>query len=103
MYRIVFHVPVSHLEQVKEALFSAGAGRYKNYSHCSWQTLGEGQFMPLSGSKPFLGEKNQVNRVPEYFVEMICEEHIIQEVIVTLKKTHPYEEPSYQVIKIEEF
>ena len=50
MYILCFNVPETHLETVKNAVFKAGAGKLDNYSHCSWQILGEGQFMPLAGS-----------------------------------------------------
>ena len=29
MYQLIFYVPATHLEKVKDALFSAGAGKYK--------------------------------------------------------------------------
>lgn len=101
MYQIAFYVPVSHVEEVKEALFKKGAGRYDNYDCCAWQVLGEGQFRPLQGANPFLGEKGQIEKVQEYKVEMICEDHLIHEVIEELKRVHPYEEPAYTVVKIE--
>ncbi len=101
MYQIAFYVPVSHVEEVKEALFKKGAGRYDNYDCCAWQVLGEGQFRPLQGANPFLGEKDQIEKVQEYKVEMICEDHLIHEVIEELKRVHPYEEPAYTVVKIE--
>lgn len=54
MYVMVFYVPQSHLEEVKEAVFSAGAGIMGGYDRCCFQTLGTGQFRPLAGSSPFL-------------------------------------------------
>ena len=52
MYKLVFFVPESHLDVVKEAVFATGAGRMGHYSHCCWQILGEGQFMPMPGAHP---------------------------------------------------
>lgn len=103
MYKICFYAPESHVEQVKEALFENGAGKIGDYSCCAWQTLGEGQFMPLAGSDAYIGEKNQIARIPEYKVEMVCNEEKIKQAITALKNAHPYEEPAYQVIKLEEF
>ena len=31
MFQLIFYVPATHLEKVKDALFNAGAGKYKNY------------------------------------------------------------------------
>lgn len=100
MYKICFFVPESHLEVVKEALFVAGAGRVGNYDRCSWQCLGEGQFRPLAGSQPTLGQQGVVERVAEYKVELVCSSEDIQAAVAALKTNHPYEEPAYEVLKI---
>jgi hypothetical protein len=97
MYKICFYVPESHLEIVKQAMFAKGAGKIGNYSHCCWQVLGEGQFMPLAGSDSFVGEVGVVEKVREYKVEMVCEDGIVKDVIAGMKKAHPYEEAAYQV------
>jgi structural toxin protein (hemagglutinin/hemolysin) RtxA len=101
MYKIIFYVPVSHLERVKQALFTSGAGKIGQYSHCAWQILGEGQFMPLAGSHPYLGKENHLETAAEYKVELVCDANHIHAAIAALKQAHPYEEPAYQVIKIE--
>ncbi|MEZ0122395.1 MAG: NGG1p interacting factor NIF3 [Candidatus Reddybacter sp.] len=100
MYKICFYVPESHLEVVKEALFIAGAGRIGNYDRCSWQCLGEGQFRPLAGSQPALGQQGLVTRVAEYKVELVCSVEDIQAAVAALKTSHPYEEPAYDVLEI---
>lgn len=101
MYKIYLYVPSTHVEIVKSSMFAKGAGLYGNYSRCVWQTLGEGQFMPLENSHPYMGEQNHLERVPEYKVEMLCSEECIHDVITALKKTHPYEEPVYDVCRID--
>jgi structural hemagglutinin/hemolysin toxin protein RtxA len=103
MYKITFNVPATHVELVKEAMFAAGAGTIGPYRACAWQVLGEGQFMPLEGSEAFIGQKNQLEKVPEYKVEMVCEQQFILEVIAALKFSHPYEQPGYFVVKMEDF
>lgn len=101
MYKLGFYVPVSQLEPVKLALFAAGAGRIGNYDNCCWQTLGRGQFRPLVGSNPLLGQQGQVEIVEEYRVELVCEDRLIAKVVAALKTSHPYEEPAYDVVKLE--
>lgn len=103
MYKICVYIPLSHLEAVKNAMFAAGAGKVGNYSSCAWQVLGEGQFMPLSGSHAYIGAESHLERVSEYKVEMICEDSPIKDVIAALKAAHPYEEPAYQVWRVETF
>lgn len=103
MYALNFYVPITHVDAVKQAIFAAGAGRIGNYDNCAWQVLGAGQFRPLSGSNPFLGKTDQVETVAEYKVEVVCEDASIGAVVDALKAAHPYEEPAYQVWRLESF
>jgi hypothetical protein len=98
MYKLCFYVPESHLESVKQAVFTAGAGRIGAYDSCCWQVLGQGQFRPLDGSTPFLGKQGAVEVVPEYRVEMVCEAHCIERVVSALLEAHPYEEPAWDLV-----
>lgn len=100
MYKICFYVPEDVCEKVKEALFRAGAGKIGPYARCAWQTLGEGQYEPLSGSQPHAGTLNQLYRGREYQVEMVCSDDIIDKVIATLLDVHPYETVAYAAWKL---
>lgn len=102
MYKIVFFVPETHKEAVKQALFDAGAGRIGNYDSCAWETLGTGQFRAMQGANPFLGKIDQIEKVDEYRVELVCEDALIKDAILAMKAAHPYEEPAYDVIKLAE-
>lgn len=103
MYKICFYVPDDFTETVKEALFEAGAGKIGNYDQCSWQCTGRGQFRAMEGSKPFIGKQNKLEIVDEYKVELVCDEKSIKMAIKALKSSHPYEEPAYEVYKLENF
>ncbi|CAA6815525.1 MAG: NGG1p interacting factor NIF3 [uncultured Thiotrichaceae bacterium] len=98
MVRIIVYIPESSCEIVKQAMFNAGAGRYNDYEHCAWQTLGQGQFKPLEGSQPYIGSINKTEYVSEYKVEMIAEESYLKDIVHAVKKAHPYEEPAMQII-----
>lgn len=100
MYQIVTYIPTEYLESVKNALFKSGAGQIGNYDRCSWQVKGTGQFRPLKGSSPHLGEQNKTETVEEYRVELICKEDRVSSVIKALKENHPYETPAYSVWKL---
>ena len=103
MYSLCFFVPVAHVDNVKRAVFLTGAGQVGNYDCCSWQTLGAGQFRPLSGSDPFIGNVGEIEVLEEYKVEMVCAEEFIQDAVNALRKIHPYEEPAFQVTRLELF
>lgn len=102
MYKISVFIPQTHLEPVKHAMFEAGAGRIGNYDCCAWQVLGSGQFRPLEGADPFIGHHGEIETVAEYKVEMVCADEPIGDVIAAMKQAHPYEEPAYDVWKLEE-
>ncbi len=101
MYKICVYVPVTHLQQVKDALFAAGAGRIGNYDSCCWQTEGDGQFRALEGSAPYIGQQGKTESVKEYKVELVCEDRFVKQAIAEMKKAHPYETPAYDVWKLE--
>lgn len=88
---------------VKAAVFAAGGGRIGDYDHCAWQTLGQGQFRPLDGSQPFLGQTGQVEVVEEWKVELVVADELIAQVVAALRQSHPYETPAYEVWRLAEF
>ena len=103
VYKLSFFVPQSHVEVVKSAVFAAGGGRIGAYDHCSWQVLGLGQFRPLDGSQPFIGQAGLVEQVEEWKVELVVSDELIGVVVAALKQSHPYETPAYEVWRLEDF
>lgn len=100
MVKITFYVPELHLTVVKAALFAAGAGRVGAYDSCAWQVKGQGQFRPLAGSHPFIGQQGVLEVVDEYKVELVCDEQHLQAAVAALKLAHPYEAPAYDVVPL---
>ena len=100
MYLLVIYVPEENLENMKSAVFNAGGGKIGNYSNCSWQVKGQGQFKPEMGSSPFLGEIDKLEKVDEYRLELVCQESNIKVVVQAMLKAHPYETPAYHVVKV---
>ncbi|MGX5699263.1 NGG1p interacting factor NIF3 [Acinetobacter kookii] len=100
MLKLIYYVPESHLESTKTAVFEAGAGGIGNYKHCAWQVLGTGQFKPLKGADPFIGEVGELEQVEEWRVETIVPEDQASNVTKALKASHPYEEPAFEFIQM---
>ena len=100
MFHIAVYVPEAHAEKVKEAMFDAGAGKIGNYAKCSFESKGLGQFLPLGGSRPFIGEIDKIEKVSELKIEMVCDKNALSFAIKAMKKTHPYETPAYYVIEL---
>lgn len=100
-YSLVFYVPQSYLEQVKQALFAAGAGQLGDYEHCCWQVLGQGQFRPTAAANPFIGQPGSLEQLAEWRVEMLVPASCIKAVLQALRQSHPYEEPAFVVTRHE--
>ena len=100
MLKLIYYVPESHLDVTKQAIFAAGAGGVGNYEHCAWQVLGTGQFKPVQGAKPFIGQLDSLEQVAEWRVETIVPEIEAKKVAQALKASHPYEEPAFEFIQI---
>lgn len=100
MYKLTVFIPDEHLESVKSALFTAGAGQIGNYARCCWQVKGMGQFMPLAGSNPHTGEQGHLYQDNEWRVEMVVADEHLSAVITALKDSHPYEAPAYDVVML---
>ena len=100
MYKFCFYVPESHLDQVKAAVFAAGAGRIGQYDSCCWQTQGQGQFRALPGSSPFIGQPERLERVTEWKVELVVADELIHDSVKAMKQAHPYEMPAFDVWRL---
>jgi len=102
MYKLCVFIPESHLQKVKDAMFSAGAGKIGNYDHCCWQTHGQGQFRPLPDSQPHIGTIGEIEFIDEVKVELVVSNEQIKTVIESMKLAHPYEEPAYDAWQLAE-
>jgi len=100
LYKVAVYVPLSHIEKVREAFNKGGAGHIGNYSHCTFQTEGEGTFKPLKGSDPYSGKIGEIKFADEKKIESIVPEQKLASVIHEIKKAHPYEEVAYDVYKL---
>lgn len=99
IYQLSYYVPCADHERVKQALFDKGAGTMGRYAACCWEIKGSGQFQPLAGSQPSIGQVDQLTRLDEYKVEMVCQAEFIEQVVDALLEQHPYEQPAYFVTK----
>ncbi|CBV43015.1 YqfO family protein [Halomonas elongata] len=102
MYKLAFFVPEEDAETVKEAVFATGAGRIGDYEACCFQTRGTGQFRPLEGADPHIGRVGDLERVSELKVELVCDDSLIHDAVAALRQAHPYEEPAFDVWRLED-
>lgn len=101
LIKLVVFVPHSHVEDVRNALGEAGAGHIGNYSHCTFQAKGNGTFMPLEGTNPYIGKQHQLEIVDEMRIETIVSEENVSKVLRAMKNAHPYEEVAYDLYPLQ--
>ncbi|MFY9858174.1 MAG: Nif3-like dinuclear metal center hexameric protein, partial [Exiguobacterium chiriqhucha] len=99
VYKLSVFVPTTHRQAVSEALGRAGAGRLGDYGDCQFTVSGEGQFTPLEGSDPYLGQHGKTEHVEEVKIETIVTESQKKRVLKAMTDAHPYEEVAYDLIR----
>lgn len=101
LYKLAVYVPTTHVDIVKDALGKAGAGHIGNYSHCTFNSEGIGNFKPLDGSNPFIGNEGVIESVNEVKIETIVPQRILGGVMSKMTSAHPYEEVAYDLYRLE--
>lgn len=71
-YKLIFHAPLAAVEACKQAIFSAGAGHYPNYSQCAFTVVGDEQFLPGPVAQPNIGKPGVLEKLQEAKVEALC-------------------------------
>ena len=100
-YKLVVFVPVTHGDQLRQAMGDAGAGRIGNYSHCSFTVKGTGRFKPEAGANPAIGVVGRLEAVEEERIETVCEDAKLKDVLAAIRRVHPYEEPAIDVYPLD--
>lgn len=103
MKKIAVFVPTEATKTIREALAAVGAGQLGNYQGASFSSTGVGRFTPQVGAHPTIGKLAQEEQVQESKLEMIFPETIEEKVVTTLLANHPYEEPAYDIYRLDNF
>lgn len=100
LVKLAVFAPFEYAEIIQASLGKAGAGHIGNYSHCAFQVMGKGSFLPLHGTNPFIGKEGTLEHVDEVRIETIMPKKIIKKAIKSLLSVHPYEEVAYDLYPI---
>ncbi len=95
--KLVTFVPKDHAENVRTALFNAGAGGIGNYDECSFNVNGDSTFKASEGSHPFVGNIGERHMEQEVRIETIFPKYLKNKVVTALLSAHPYEEVAYDI------
>ena len=98
--KLYTYVPMDNAEEVRAAIFAAGAGQIGNYSECSFSSEGTGTFKGEEGANPFVGEVGSRHYENEMRIETVFPAWLESKVVAALKDAHPYEEVAYDVVQL---
>ena len=101
LVKVVTFVPENFASQVRDALFTAGAGNIGNYDSCSYNISGQGTFRGGESTHPFVGEKGKLHFENEIRIETVVPRFRLNSCIDELIRVHPYEEVAYDIYPIE--
>ncbi|KAF8756390.1 Structural toxin protein [Rhizoctonia solani] len=105
-YKLVFFTPVGQTQRVLSALFKSvpkelgTVGQIGLYQECAFVSQGTGQFRPMAGANPSMGDIGQAELVQEEKAEVVVSagpdtvKHVIQE----LRKASPHSTPTQPAI-----
>lgn len=99
--KLVVFVPKESAAKLRTALFEAGSGALGNYVDCSYNMEGYGTFKPTEGAQPAIGQVGTAEQVAEERIEVVFPSTAQKKVIEALFKNHPYEEPAFDILKLE--
>ncbi|MBT4775714.1 MAG: Nif3-like dinuclear metal center hexameric protein [Crocinitomicaceae bacterium] len=99
--KVTVYVPIKHADEVRTAMFDAGAGHISKYDQCSFNTEGIGTFRALVGTNPYIGEVGTQQKEPEVGIEVVVRNAGIRKLLNAVNLVHPYEEVAYDLVALD--
>jgi len=99
--KLVTFVPTEYANNVRNAIFEAGAGYIGNYDCCSYNTEGKGTFRASKNANPFVGNIGELHFENEIKIETVFQKSSQEKIINALLNSHPYEEVAFDIFPLE--
>jgi dinuclear metal center YbgI/SA1388 family protein len=99
--KLVTYTIPENAEEVRNALFDAGAGNIGNYENCSFNSKGIGTYMGNEHSNPAIGERFEFVQGDEIKIEVTFEKYLQNKILKTLFSHHVYEEVAYEIYDLQ--
>lgn len=98
VFGVAVNVPASHLEILMDAIDSVMEPVYPGYRRSFYYYPVKGTWKTLEGSNPYIGTPGEISVEDEVHLKFICRKEDLSEVLKTIDKVHPYEEPAVDVV-----
>ncbi len=99
--KLVTYTIPENAEELRNALFDAGAGKIGNYEDCSFSSKGIGTYLGNEESNPQIGERFEFVENEEIKIEVTFEKYLQPKVLKALFKHHVYEEVAYEIYDLQ--
>jgi dinuclear metal center YbgI/SA1388 family protein len=99
--KLVTYTIPENVEQLRNALFDAGAGKIGNYEDCSFNSKGIGTYMGNENSNPEIGERFEFVEAEEIKIEVTFEKYLQSKILKALFSNHVYEEVAYEIYDLQ--
>ena len=99
--RLITFAPMDKAEEVRQAVFAAGAGHIGKYSECSFNSEGTGTFKAEEGADPYVGDVGKQHQERETKIEIVYPFYLETQVVKALVDSHPYEEVAYDIFTMD--
>ena len=99
--KLVTYTIPENVEELRNALFEAGAGKIGNYEDCSFNSKGIGTYMGNKDSNPEIGERFEFVENEEIKIEVTFEKQLQSKILKALFKNHVYEEVAYEIYDLQ--
>lgn len=99
--KLVTFCPINKADEVRNALFKAGAGNIGNYDSCSFNAKGKGSFRAGKNANPYVGKTEKLHFEEEERIETVFPVYKETEILKNLFDAHPYEEVAYDIFSLE--
>lgn len=99
--KLVTYTIPENANQVRNALFEAGAGSLGNYNNCSFNSEGTGTYRGNENSNPVVGNKGEIVESKEIKIEVTFEKHLESNILKALFQNHLYEEVAYEIYDLQ--
>lgn len=99
--KLVTYTIPKNANQVRNALFEAGAGSIGNYENCSFNSEGTGTYKGNENSNPVIGTLGELTETTEIKIEVTFEKHLESKILKALFQNHVYEEVAYEIYDLQ--
>ena len=102
LQKLYTFVPKDHIDNVRDALFAAGAGHISNYSECSFTQSRHRNIQSRRRNANLLAVKiGETKYEEEIKIEVILPGYLKSAVLKALFDAHPYEEVAYDLVNLD--